>query len=39
MATEDFLINNSSYWQAIEAVRKGLPQLYIVTAFALIIKP
>lgn len=38
MAAENLLINDSSYWQAIEAVRECLPQLDIVSAFALVVE-
>ena len=38
MHTEDFLINDSRYRQAIEAVGEGLPQLNIVSPFALVVK-
>jgi hypothetical protein len=36
--TEYFLINNSSYRQAIEAVSESLPQLNVVAALALIVE-
>lgn len=38
MAAENLFIDNSSNWQAIEAIRKSFPQLYIVSAFALVVK-
>lgn len=38
MAAENLFINDSRNWQAIEAIRKSLPQLYIVSAFALVVK-
>jgi hypothetical protein len=31
---EDLLVNDSSDWQTVEAVGKGLPQLDVVTTFA-----
>lgn len=31
MATEDLLINNGGNRQTVEAVSKGLPQLYVVS--------
>jgi hypothetical protein len=37
--TEYFLINNSSNRQAIEAIGESFPQLYVVAALALIVKP
>lgn len=38
MHGEDLLIDDGRYGQAIEAVRKGLPQLDIVPSLALIIE-
>jgi len=38
MHGEDLLINDSGNWQAIEAIRKCLPQLDVVTSLALIIE-
>ena len=38
MTAENLLINDSCYWQAIEAVRECLPQLDIVSAFALVVE-
>lgn len=38
MATENLLVNDCSYGQAVEAVREGLPQLDIVATLALIVK-
>ena len=35
---EDLLVNDGSNWQAIEAVGKGLPQFYVISPLALIIK-
>jgi hypothetical protein len=34
MHTEDLLLNDSSYRQAVEAICECLPQLYIVPPFA-----
>lgn len=33
MATEDLLVDNRSHRQTVEAVGKGLPQLYVVSPF------
>lgn len=38
MTAENLLVNDSCYWQAIEAVRECLPQLDIVSAFALVVE-
>ena len=38
MHGEDLLINDCGDWQAIEAVRKSLPQLDIVTSLAFIVE-
>jgi hypothetical protein len=38
MHGEDLLINDSGNWQAVEAIRKCLPQLDVVSAFALIVE-
>jgi hypothetical protein len=38
MHGEDFLINDSGDWQAVEAIRKSLPQLDVVSSLALIIE-
>lgn len=34
VATENFLVYNSSNWETIEAIGEGLPQLDIVATFA-----
>ena len=34
MATEDFLVDDCSDGQTVEAVRKCLPKFYVVSAFA-----
>jgi len=39
MHREDLLINNGSDWQAVEAIRKSFPQLDVVSALTLVIKP
>ncbi len=36
---EDLLIDDGRNWQAVEAVRKCFPQLDIVAALALVVKP
>lgn len=33
MTAEDFLVYDSSHGQAVEAVREGLPQLYVIPSF------
>lgn len=38
MHREDLLVDDRGDWQAVEAVRKGLPKLYVITTFALIIE-
>lgn len=38
MHGEDLLINDSGDWQAIEAIRKSLPQLNVVSSLALIVE-
>jgi hypothetical protein len=38
MHSEDLLINDGSNWQAVEAIRKSLPKLDIVSPFALIVE-
>jgi len=38
MHAQDFVINYSGDWQAIEAVGENLPQLYGVSALAFIIE-
>ncbi len=38
MHGEDLLINDSSNWQAVEAVSEGLPQLDVVAALALVVE-
>lgn len=38
MHGENLLVNDSSNWQAVEAVGEGLPQLDVVTALALIVE-
>jgi hypothetical protein len=38
MTTENLLINDRSYGQAVEAIRECFPQFYIVTAFAFVVK-
>ena len=38
MHAEDFFIDDGSNRKAVEAVSKGLPQLYIVSSLALIVK-
>ena len=39
MHREDFLINDCSNRQAIEAIGKGLPQFDVIPSFALIVEP
>ena len=39
MHAEDFFVNDGGYGKAIEAVRKGFPQLYVVPPLALVIEP
>jgi len=34
MTAENLLVYNSCYWQAVETVRKRLPQLYVVSPLA-----
>lgn len=38
MAAENLFINDSCYWQAIEAICECLPQLDIVSAFAFVVE-
>jgi hypothetical protein len=38
MHSEDFLIDDGSNWQAIEAIRKSLPKLDIIPTFALVVE-
>lgn len=38
MHGEDFLVDNGCNWQAIEAIRKCLPQLDVVAPLALIVE-
>ena len=33
VATEDLLVNDSSNWEAVEAVREGFPQLNVISSF------
>ena len=39
MHCEDLLINYGSNGEAVEAIRKSLPQLNVISPLALIIKP
>lgn len=34
LTAEDPLVNDRSYWEAVEAVSEGLPQLDVVTSLA-----
>ena len=36
---EDLLVNDSSDWQTIEAIGKGLPQLDVIPSLTLIVEP
>ena len=38
MHTEDLLVNDGGYRQAVEAVSESLPKLYVITSFTFIIK-
>ncbi len=38
MHGEDFLVNNSCNWQAIEAIGKSLPQLNVIPPLALVVE-
>jgi len=38
MHGEDFLIDDGSDWQAIEAIRKSLPKLDIIATLTLIVE-
>jgi hypothetical protein len=35
---EDFLVNDSSDWQAVEAISEGLPQLDVIPSLALVVE-
>ena len=38
MHGEDLLVNDGGNWQAVEAIREGLPQLDIVPSLALVVE-
>lgn len=39
MHTKNFLINDGSNWEAVETICESLPELDVITTFALVIKP
>ena len=39
MTTEEFLVNNGSHREAVEAICECLPQTNVVTTHAFVIKP
>ena len=38
MHAEDFLINNSSNWEAVETVSESLPKFDVVSSLALVVE-